>query len=60
MSVTIKDVAREANVSPSTVSKVMNNSPSIPDITAQHVKEVMKKLRYYPNEQAQVLLKAKL
>jgi DNA-binding LacI/PurR family transcriptional regulator len=59
MSVTIKDVAREANVSPSTVSKVMNNSPSIPDITAQHVKEVMKKLRYYPNVQARNFVKGK-
>ncbi|HCM24340.1 MAG TPA: LacI family transcriptional regulator [Ruminococcaceae bacterium] len=59
MSVTIKDVAREANVSPSTVSKVMNDSPSIPDITAQHVKEVMKKLHYYPNVQARNFVKGK-
>jgi DNA-binding LacI/PurR family transcriptional regulator len=52
MSVTIKDVAREANVSPSTVSKVMNHSPSIPDSTVQHVQEVMQRLHYYPNLQA--------
>ena len=57
MSVTIKDVAREANVSPSTVSKVMNHSPSIPDTTVQHVQEVMRRLRYYPNLQARNFVK---
>jgi DNA-binding LacI/PurR family transcriptional regulator len=57
MSVTIKDVAREANVSPSTVSKVMNHSPSIPDTTVQHVQEVMLRLRYYPNLQARNFVK---
>lgn len=57
MSVTIKDVAREANVSPSTVSKVMNHSPSIPDVTVKHVQEVMKRLHYYPNIQARNFVK---
>ena len=57
MSVTIKDVAREANVSPSTVSKAMNHSPSIPDTTVQHVQEVMKRLHYYPNLQARNFVK---
>lgn len=57
MSVTIKDVAREANVSPSTVSKVMNHSPSIPDTTVRHVQEVMRRLRYYPNLQARNFVK---
>lgn len=57
MSVTIKDVAREANVSPSTVSKVMNHSPSIPEVTVNHVKEVMERLHYYPNMQARNFVK---
>ncbi|MCI1955953.1 MAG: LacI family transcriptional regulator [Oscillospiraceae bacterium] len=52
MAVTIKDVAREANVSPSTVSKVMNHSPSIPERTVKHVQEVMERLHYFPNLQA--------
>lgn len=57
MAVTIKDVAREANVSPSTVSKVMNHSPSIPENTVKHVQEVMKRLHYYPNMQARNFVK---
>lgn len=57
MSVTIKDVAREANVSPSTVSKVMNHSPSIPEVTVKHVEEVMERLHYYPNMQARNFVK---
>lgn len=52
MSITIKDVAREANVSPSTVSKVINRSHSIPEGTVRRVKEVMERLHYLPNMQA--------
>ncbi len=52
MAVTIKDVARAANVSPSTVSKAMNHSPSIPDATVQRIHEVMEQLHYSPNIQA--------
>ncbi|OCN02206.1 hypothetical protein A7X67_15610 [Clostridium sp. W14A] len=52
MSITIKDVAREANVSPSTVSKIINHSPTIPEKTARHVREVMERLHYCPNLQA--------
>ncbi len=59
MSVTIKDVAREANVSSSTVSKVMNHSPSIPDATVQRILEVMKRLHYYPNLQARNFVRRK-
>lgn len=59
MSVTIKDVAREANVSPSTVSKVMNHSPSIPEPTVRHVQAVMDRLHYSPNLQARNFVKKK-
>lgn len=52
MSITIKDVAREAGVSPSTVSKIINNSPTISKATIQRVQEVMEQMHYYPNAQA--------
>lgn len=49
MGVTIKDVARECNVSPSTVSRVIAESPRISDETKKRVKEAIKKLNYHPN-----------
>ncbi len=52
MAVTIKDVAKEAGVSIATVSKVLNDSPTISDATSEKVKEVMKKLHYQPNVRA--------
>ena len=55
MGVTIKDVAREAGVSISTVSKALNNCYSISGETTTHVKEVAKRLSYTPNARAQTL-----
>lgn len=52
MSVTIKDVARESGVSISTVSKVINNAPTISESTAARIHAVMKDLNYYPNLRA--------
>ena len=52
MAVTIKDVAREAGVSFSTVSKVINKSPSISQATIDNVRAVMKRLNYHPNIRA--------
>jgi DNA-binding LacI/PurR family transcriptional regulator len=49
MSVTIKDVAKEANVSPSTVSRVISESTRISEETKKKVNEVIKKLNYHPN-----------
>lgn len=53
--VTIKDVAKEANVAPSTVSRVIADSPRISEKTKRRVKEIMDKLGYYPNLQARSL-----
>lgn len=52
MSITIKDVARAAGVSTATVSKVLNNKPSISESTRQRVYQVMQELNYLPNAQA--------
>ena len=55
MAVTIKDVAKLANTSTATVSKVMNGSYSISEQTAQRVREAMEQLHYLPNQRARNL-----
>lgn len=52
MSVTIRDVAREAGVSTSTVSKVLNNWSTISPETCARVRRAIEKLHYTPNAQA--------
>jgi DNA-binding LacI/PurR family transcriptional regulator len=52
MPITIGDVAREAGVSTSTVSKVLNNWTTISPATAARVQEVIRKLNYTPNSRA--------
>jgi DNA-binding LacI/PurR family transcriptional regulator len=49
MAVTIKDVAKLANVAPSTVSRVIANNPRISEQTKIKVREAMKYLGYHPN-----------
>lgn len=49
MGVTIKEVAQEAKVSTSTVSRVISNNPKISDETKSRVMEAVKKLNYHPN-----------
>lgn len=53
MSVTIKDVAKAAGTSVSTVSKVINGHYSISQQTADRVRQVMRELNYYPSASAQ-------
>lgn len=55
MKVTIKDVAKEANVATSTVSRVLSNSPKISEKTKEKVHEAIKKLNYKPNAIARSL-----
>lgn len=52
MSVTIKDVAKAAGVSVSTVSKVINGWTSISEETTDRVKKVIQELHYIPNARA--------
>ncbi|WP_438446124.1 LacI family DNA-binding transcriptional regulator [Gorillibacterium sp. sgz5001074] len=53
--VTIYDVAKKANVSPMTVSRVINNSPLIKESTRLKVEAVIRELDYVPNKQARSL-----
>lgn len=39
----IRDIARLANVTPGTVSKVLNNYPDISEATRQHVLQIIKR-----------------
>lgn len=50
--VTIKDIARELGVSPSTVSRAMKDHPDISPATKKQVNELVEKLKYRPNEVA--------
>ena len=52
MTVTIKDVAALAGVSPSTVSRTCKNNPSISEETKERVRKAMAELGYEPNFQA--------
>lgn len=56
MSVTIKDVAKKANVAPSTVSRVLSDSPKISEKTKRKVRKVMEELGYHLNYNARVLV----
>lgn len=56
---TVKDVALKANVSPSTVSRVISNHPKISEETRVRVLKVMEELGYYPNAIARSLASRK-
>ena len=56
MSVTIKEVAKLANVSPSTVSRVIADNPKISDATKDRVYKAMKEMNYHPNAIARSLV----
>ncbi|MDC7294437.1 MULTISPECIES: LacI family DNA-binding transcriptional regulator [unclassified Butyrivibrio] len=53
--VSIKDVAREAGVAISTVSKVLNNYPNVSEATKAKVNEVVERLGFVPNAVAATL-----
>ncbi|MFW6034736.1 MAG: LacI family DNA-binding transcriptional regulator [Halothermotrichaceae bacterium] len=57
--VTIKDVGEYADVSPSTVSRVISNDKRISDETKKKVREAIKKLGYHPNAIARSLVTQK-
>lgn len=49
LNATINDVAKAANVSPSTVSRAIANNPRISAATREKVFRVMKEMNYHPN-----------
>ena len=51
----LSDVAKKAGVSPTTVSRVINNYGYISDKTRNKVHEAMKELNYQPNSLARSL-----
>jgi LacI family transcriptional regulator len=53
---TISDVAREAQVSVASVSRVVNGLPNVTPETRQRVKEVIERLRYVPHTAARSLI----
>jgi LacI family transcriptional regulator len=59
MGVTIKEVARVAKVSPSTVSLVMNNKPGVREETRYRVHKIAEALNYRPNLVARSLVKGR-
>ncbi len=56
MSVTIKDIAKLANVSHTTVSRALNNSPLINEETKIKIKAIAKQFNYVPNYSARSLV----
>ena len=59
MSVTIYDVAREANVSMATVSRVINGNPNVKPTTRKKVLATIERLGYRPNAVARGLASKK-
>lgn len=59
MNVTFKDVAKLANVSTQTVSRVTNGSSNVAQQTRDKVNAAIKQLGYVPNKGAQLLGRAK-
>lgn len=55
--ITIYDIAQKCGVSPSTVSKVINDYQAIPQETKDKIKKVMKEMNYIPNVSAKSLSK---
>ena len=56
MSVTIKDIAKIAGVSHTTVSRALNDSPFIKEDTKNAIKEIAKQVNYVPNFNAKSLV----
>ena len=59
MAITIRDVAREANVSLRTATRVVNNEPNVHPRTRQLVREAASRLGWRPNAHARHLVRGK-
>ena len=59
MSISLKELAKEAGVSEATVSLAMNNRPGVNAATRQRIHELAKAMGYIPSVTAQTLAKQK-
>lgn len=59
MTVTIKDIAKQAGVSFSTVSKALRNSPLVTDGTKKRILQIAGEMSYLPNYAARSLVSRK-
>ncbi|SDC35818.1 LacI family DNA-binding transcriptional regulator [Halanaerobium congolense] len=59
MGVTIKDIAKKANVSVTTVSRVLNNKPDVGDDTRKKILKIIDEMNYNPNSVARGLVMQK-
>lgn len=59
MKITIKDIAKEANVSITTVSRVLNNKPDVGDDTRAKILKIIEEMNYNPNSVARGLVMQK-
>ncbi|MFD0693065.1 LacI family DNA-binding transcriptional regulator [Paenibacillus sp. GCM10027628] len=57
--VTVYDIAREANVSVSTVSRVLNDTAPVKHSTRMRIMEIMEKYKFQPNALARSLVNKK-
>jgi LacI family transcriptional regulator len=59
MGVTIKDIAKKANVSVTTVSRVLNDKPDVGDDTRKKILKIIDEMNYNPNSVARGLVMQK-
>ena len=57
MKVTIRDIAKKANVSVATVSRCINNKGYVHEETKKLIESVVNEMGYAPNQLARLLLK---
>ena len=57
--VTIKDIAKMAGVSHTTVSRALNDSPLIKEATRKKIQELASQMNYVPNFNAKSLVNQK-
>ncbi len=55
MSITIKDVAKQAGVSHSTVSRALHDSPLISEATVERIRQIANEMGYFPSATARSL-----
>lgn len=57
--ITIKDVAKQANVSVATVSRVLNGRDRVSDSTRKKIRKIIEELNFVPSTMATSMVKKK-